>query len=156
MKRLFICMAMLLLATQALAQGKIILDYKGMAFGKEMTDSKYMMKAREQGDLTFYTRYGEDHNFQGVPVKDQYYGYVGNKFCVAMFSAQGPSSYNALKAYFDANYGPARQPKVNVKKFSYDAGDVEIQLEYDDNTKVAGVSYVYTPIMRQVMTPKKK
>jgi len=155
MKRLLICVALVLLAAQALAQGKIVLDYGGMTFGKEMADMKYMKKERQQDVMTIYTRYGDDHAFQGVPIAEQSYGFVDNKFCLVTFSIKGPSAFNALKAYFDANYGPAEQPTVNVKKFKYNAGDVEIQFEYSDDKKVGGVSYAYAPIMRKVMTQKK-
>jgi len=152
MKRAFICTALFLtLAVAAFAQGKIILDYKGMAFGKDFSEFKLLKQARQSGDMVFYTKYGDDLTFQSVPVKDQIYGFFKGKFCLAMFTAQGPSSYNTLKAYFDANYGPANQPKVNVKQFTYTAGDVTIEFGFDDTRKVVDVSYVYRPIVRQFM-----
>jgi len=150
MKRFCIVAIVLLLAVQAHAQGKFVLDYKGMVFGKEMADPHSMKKDHAQGDLTFYTRYSEDHVFQGVPLQREYFGYCQGKLCLVLFSAQGPSAYNALKAYFDANYGPAMQPKMNVKEFTYGAGEVDIQLSYHDSSKVAEVSYIYRPIFRQM------
>lgn len=154
MKRILICIAVLLLAVQAQAQGKFITDYKGMVFGKDLSEFEHLKKEREMNPLTLYSRYGDEHAFQGVPIKDQLYGFYKNKFCVVMFTAQGPSSYNALKAYFDANYGPASQPKTNIKQFTYTAGEVSIQFGFDDTRKVVEVSYMYNPIMRQ-MTPAK-
>ena len=154
MKRVLICLALLVLASQALAQGKFITDFKGMGFGKELSEFQRMKQVRKQSDLEFYSRYGDEQTFQGVPVKEQLYGFYKGKFCLAMFTAQGPSSYNALKAYFDSNYGPANQPKVNIKQFTYTAGEVTIEFSYDDNHKVAEVSYLYRPIMRQMMPGK--
>lgn len=155
MKRAFIVAAMLLtMATTVFAQGKIILDYKGMTFGKEFSEFKLLKQARQSGDMIFYTKYGDDQTFQGVPVKDQLYGFYKGKFCLAMFTAQGPTSYNALKAYFDSTYGPASQPKVNIKQFTYNAGEVTIEFSYDDNHKVAEISYLYRPIMRQALPGK--
>jgi hypothetical protein len=152
MKRTIIVASLFLsLAAAAFAQGKIILDYKGMAFGKDYSEFKLLKQARQNGDIIFYTKYGDDLTFQSVPVKDQMYGFYKGKFCLAMFTAQGPSSYNTLKAYFDAHYGPANQPKVNVKQFTYTAGDVTIELGFDDTRKVVDVSYVFRPIVRQFM-----
>ncbi|WP_243359956.1 hypothetical protein [Fundidesulfovibrio terrae] len=152
MKRAFIAVALLLaVAATAFAQGKIILDYKGMAFGKDFSEFKLLKEVRKSGDMVFYAKYQEEPTFQGVPVKDQMYGFYKGKFCLAMFTAQGPSAYNTLKAYFDAHYGPASQPKVNIKQFTYMAGDVAIQLGFDDARKVVDVSYAYNPIMRQFM-----
>ncbi|MBI4805353.1 MAG: hypothetical protein HY795_08970 [Desulfovibrio sp.] len=152
MKRAFIITTLILaLAAMAFAQGKIILDYKGMFFGKDFSEFKHLKQARQSGDIIFYTKYGDDLTFQSVPVKDQMYGFYKGKFCLAMFTAQGPSSYNTLKAYFDATYGPAVQPKVNVKQYTYTAGDVTIELGFDDTRKVVDVSYVYRPIVRQFM-----
>lgn len=154
MKRIVICLALLAVAATAFAQGKFITDYKGMIFGKDISEFKMMKQVRQQGDLVFYTKYGDDHTFQNVPIKDQMYGFFKGKFCVAMFRAQGPSSYNALKAFFDANYGPASQPKVNVHQYTYTAGETSIELGFDDTQKIVDVSYYYRPIMRQVMPGK--
>ena len=154
MKRFRIVAIMLLLAVQAHAQGKFILDYKGMVFGQELKDPRAMKKDHVQNPIVFYTRYGGDRLFQGVPLQQEFYGYCDGKLCLVLFSAHGPSAYNALKAYFDANYGQPMQPKVNVKQFIYGAGDVDVQLGYDDNRKVAEVSYVYRPLFRQIGTGK--
>jgi len=152
MKRACIMAAMLLsMAVAAYAQGKIIIDYKGMTFGKDISEYKLLKQVRQSGDIVFYSKYGDDQAFQGVPVKEQMYGFYKGKFCLAMFTAQGPSSYNTLKAFFDANYGPAHQPKVNIKQFSYNAGDVSIQLGFDDARKVVEVTYMFNPIVRQFM-----
>lgn len=154
MKRIILCLALFILAapTLALAQGKFIADYKGMAFGKDLSEFQHMKQVRKQGELEFYTRYGDDRTFQGVPLKEQLYGFYKGKLCLVMFTASGPSSYNTLKTYFDSNYGPASQPKVNIKQFTYTAGEVTVEMEYDDTNKVMSVSYVFKPIMR-MMTP---
>jgi len=154
MRHLKFCIvaAMLALTVQAHAQGgRFILDYKGMLFGREMTDPRSLKKDHQQGEMTFYTRYGNDRVFQGVPLEEEYLGYAKDKLCLVLFRARGPNAYNAFKAYFDANYGPARQPKMNVKQFIYGAGDVDIQFNYDDNRKQAEVSYIYRPIFKQLM-----
>jgi len=141
----------LAMAVLAHAQGgKFVLDYKGMAFGSKMADPHSMKKDREQGAVTLYTRYGGDRVFQGVPLEKEVFGYCQDKLCVVLFSARGPSAYNTLKAYFDANYGPAMQPRMNVKQFTYGAGDVDIQFSYDDGRKEAEVSYIYRPLVRQM------
>jgi len=154
MKRASLCllMALALLAAHApaQAQGKFVTEFKGMVFGKPFGDFQRMKPMRQQGDMALYTRYGEDHQFQGVAIKDEAYGFFKGTFCVVMFTAQGPTAYNALKAYFDANYGPASQPKVNMKQFTYTAGEVSIELTYDDTRKLAEVSYMYRPVMRSL------
>jgi len=131
--------------------GKFILDYKGMAFGGKMADPHSMKKDRDQGDVTLYTRYGGDRVFQGLPLDKEVFGYCKDRLCLVLFSAHGPSAYNTLKAYFDANYGPATQPKMNVKQFTYGAGEVDIQFSYNDNSKEAEVSYIYRPLFKQMM-----
>jgi hypothetical protein len=154
MKRIILCLALFILAAPALAlaQGKFIADYKGMVFGKDLSEFQHMKQVRKQGDLEFYNRYGDERTFQGVPLKEQLYGFYKGKLCLVMFTASGPSSYNTLKTYFDSNYGPASQPKVNIKQFTYTAGEVTVEMEYDDTNKVMSVSYVFKPIMR-MMTP---
>jgi len=147
---LLLAIACLAAAAPAAAQGRFATEFKGMVFGKPLSDFQHMKLIRQQGEMALYSRYGEDHKFQGVATKDESYGFFKGTFCVAMFTAQGPSSYNALKAYFDSNYGPASQPKVNMKQFTYTAGEVSIELTYDDARKVAEVSYMYRPVMRSM------
>lgn len=157
MKRIILCLALFILAAPslALAQGKFILDYKGMAFGKDLSEFQHMKQVRKQGDLEFYNRYGDDRTFQGVALKEQLYGFYKGKLCLVMFTTQGPSAYNTIKAYFDANYGPASQPKVNIKQYTYTAGEVSIEMEYDDTNKIMSVSYVFKPIMRMMSSAGK-
>ncbi|GFK93498.1 hypothetical protein NNJEOMEG_01331 [Fundidesulfovibrio magnetotacticus] len=154
MKRLatlcLIACALLSLAAPAQAQGKFVTEFKGMVFGKPFTDFQRMKPIRQQGDMALYSRYGDDHQFQGVATKDEAYGFFKGVFCVVMFTAQGPTAYNTLKSYFDANFGPASQPKVNMKQFTYTAGEVSIELTYDDTRKIAEVSYMYRPVMRSM------
>lgn len=154
MKRFLICLAIVLFAAPALAQGKVETAFKDMVFGRELGEFKHMKPLRKQGDLEFFTRYGDDKAFQGVPVENQAYGFFKNKFCVAMFTAKGPSSYNALRDYFDATYGKPSQTKANIKQFTYTAGEVSIELGYDDARKMVEVSYAYRPIMRMMMPGK--
>ncbi len=151
MKRFILALAAIMLfAATAQAQGKFITEFKGIPFGKELSPEDRMSPADKRGDLTLYKRYGDDRTFQGVALKDLFYGYARNKFCLVMFSAQGPSAFNAIKTYLDSNYGPASQPKVNIKQYSYTAGEVSVELGYDDTRKVVEVSYVYKPVMRQL------
>ncbi|WP_243312016.1 hypothetical protein [Fundidesulfovibrio agrisoli] len=152
MKRIALfALMMLLAASTALAQGKFVTDFKGIPFGKDLSEVERMAPTENRGEVKLYKRYADDRTFQGLPLKELHYGFFQNKFCLAMFSTQGPSAYNTLKAYFDSNYGPARQHTVNVKRFDYTAGEVGIQLAYNDNTKIAEVSYLYLPITRQFM-----
>lgn len=154
MKRVILCLALVLIAAQALAQGKFLTEHRGLSFGKEISDFQYMRKVRSQGVLDIYTRYGDDRQFQGVPLTEHYYGLYQKKLCLVMFSAKGPSAYSTLKAYFDATYGQPSQPKVNVKQYVYSAGDVDIEMRYSDDSKILEISYVYRPIMRQLGTAK--
>ncbi len=154
MKRFLICLAIVLFAAPALAQGKFETGFKGMAFGKDISEFQHMKPMRKQGDMEFFTRYGDDKTFQGVPVESQTYGFFKNRFCLALFSAKGPSSYNALKEYFDATYGKPSQAKGGIKQFTYMAGEVSIELGYDDTRKVVEVSYAYRPIMRMMIPGK--
>jgi len=154
MKRFCLVLFFVFLAVEAHAQGGFVQDYKGMVFGKEMTDPHVMKKDHQQGDLIFYTRYGDDHTFQGVPLQSQFYGYAGGRLALVLFNARGPSAYNAFKSYFDAHYGQAMQPQMNVKRFAYAAGDVDIQLSYDENHKMAEVGYLYRPLFKQAMSGK--
>ena len=152
MKRIAIFAALMLLAAgSALAQGKFVTDFKGVPFGKDVSEIERMAPTETRGDVKLYKRYADDRTFQGIPLKELHYGFYKNKFCLAMFSALGPSAYNTLKTYFDSNYGPAQQPTVNVKRYNYNAGEVGIQLSYDDNSKIIEVSYLYLPITRQFM-----
>jgi len=154
MKRFCLALFLVLLAVEVHAQGGFVLEYKGMVFGREMADPHSMKKDHQQGDLVFYTRYGDGRTFQGVPLQDQFYGYAGGKLALVLFNAHGPSAYNALKSYFDAHYGQAMQPEMNVKRFVYGAGDVDIQLNYDESHKMAEVSYVYRPLFKQLAPGK--
>lgn len=154
MIRLSAALAILVLmavTAQAQVQGKIVTDFKGMQFGKDISEFKQLKEQKKFPAITFYSRYGDDKAFQGVPVKDLMYGFVIGKFAVVQFTAQGPSSFNALKAHFDSTLGTPSQPKVNVKQYTYNAGDVSVDLNYDDTQKVVLVSYSYRPIMRQLM-----
>jgi hypothetical protein len=153
MTRLLAAAVLVLVAAtaQAQVQGKIITDFKGMTFGKDISEFKQLKEQKKFPAITFYSRYGDDKAFQGVPVRDMMYGFVSGKFAVVQFMAQGPSSFGALKAHFDSILGQPSQPKVNVKQYTYTAGDVTVDLNYDDTQKVVLVSYSYRPIMRQMM-----
>lgn len=152
MKRIAIFTAlMLLVASAAFAQGKFIIDFKGLQFGKDVSEMERMAPGDSRGEVKFYKRYADDRTFQGLPLKDLMYGFYKNKFCLAMFSTTGPTAFNTLKSFFDSNYGPAHQAKVNVKSFTYYAGDVVVQVAYNDSSKICEVSYLYTPITRTFM-----
>jgi len=155
-KRLSVILALILVlaASAALAQGTFKADYKGMAFGSELTEFKNMKSLRKQGELEFFTRYGDDRNFQGVPLDTQTYGFYQGKFCLALFSAKGPANFTALKAYFDSAFGKPSQPKQGLKQFSYTSGDLTVEMGYDDTRKVTEVSYIYRPIMHLMMPGK--
>lgn len=154
MKKALVVLAVVLFASAALAQGKFATEFRGMIFGKDLSEFTHMKSVRKQGDLEFYTRYGDERTFQGVPVENLTYGFYKNKFCMALFTAKGPSSYSALKSYLDGAYGPPSQPKVNIKQFTYTAGEVTIELGYDDTRKVVEVSYAFRPIVRMMMPGK--
>lgn len=154
MKSLFLSLALVLLASPALAQNKMVTDFKGMAFGHELSEFQHMKSVRKQGELEFFTRYGDERSFQNVPIENLTYGFYKNKFCMALFTAKGPSAYNALKAYFDGTFGQPSQPKVNIKQFTYTSGEVSVELGYDDTRKVVEVSYAYRPVMRMMMPGK--
>jgi hypothetical protein len=148
-----VTVALLLLAGGAQAQNRIT-DFRGIKFGADFSTMEHMSMPDERGGLTFYRKYQDDRNFQGVPLIEIKYGFFKNKLCLVLFSARSLDSFHALKAYFDANYGPAKQTK-DLKQYTYAAGDVNIEFGYDDNRKVAEVSYIYRPIMRDLMPENK-
>ena len=145
--------AVLLVAAAAQAQPKPITEFRGMKFGGDIKDMQHMAKSGESGDLLLYKKYADDKNFQGVPLEDIRYGFGSGKFCVVLFLAKGVTSYEKLKVYFDSTFGTARQPEKNVKNFSWDSGDVTIELNYNEAQKMSEVHYIYRPLMTR--SPKK-
>ena len=149
--------AVILMATAVHAQKKVATEFRGMNFGADLSEFKNMTPAEVLNPVRFYKKYADEKSFQGVPLKEQFrYGFVDNKFALAMLSAQGPSAYSTLKAYFDATYGEPSQPTKNVKQFKYGAGDVTIELGYDDRSKMCEVSYIYRPLMGKMAMPPKQ
>ena len=147
--------AVVLMATAAQAQKKMVTEFRGMAFGTELSQLQHMVPEESRGAIRFFKKYADEKTFQGVALKEQHYGFVDDKFALVLLSAQGPSAYNTLKAWFDATYGEPQQPNKNAKQFTYGAGDVSIEMGYDDVRKICEISYIYRPLMAKMGGPKK-
>lgn len=144
--------AVLVLAAAAQAQLKGTNEFRGIKFGSDISELKQMSKTGDNGSLRFYKKYGDDRNFQGVPMENIVYVFgMDGKFCAVSLMAKGVSSFEKLKAYFDSAYGPARQPEKNVKNFSWDSGDVTIELNYNESQKMSEAHYIYRPLMKRAV-----
>ncbi len=149
--------AVIVMATAAQAQMKMITEFRGMTFGADLSEFKNMTPAEDLNQVRFYKKYADEKTFQGVPLKDPFrYGFVGNKLALVIFSAQNPSAFTTLKAWFDATYGEPHQATKNVKQYTYNAGEVTIEMSYSDSRKMCEISYIYRPIMAKMAMPQKK
>jgi len=148
--------AVIVMVTAAQAQLKVMTEFRGMNFGADLSEIQHMVPEDSRGAIRFFKKYADDKTFQGIALKELHYGFVENKFALVLFNAQGPSAFNTLKAYFDTTYGQPHQPSKGVKQYTYGAGDVSIEMGYDDTRKVCEVSYIYRPLMSKLGGPKKQ
>jgi len=130
--------------------------YNGIKWETKLSTLDRMKHTRTdpaRGGIEFYVREGDTFKLENGKDKMVQYGFLREKFYVAVVSTKGPEEFNALKDTVFKKFGVGAKPFTNREEYLWVGKNVVMSLKYDENLKF-GDYYIRSELLAKKMAQK--